>query len=252
MIPAQFGARAARRLRTLLHALCLMSTAFTLPSLAFGQSGIEQVQYEEVEVLDITKIDFSGYSAGHYAKVMPGFMVSFGERFAGQTVFSAEGPKGLPHDKIGFQKPDAPLTLLSGKSDQNVVIENDGDLGSRAILPVGPLGSGNKGGRGEGSLAIKFDKLQCAIGFRTFVDGGIYSRPQGRQPNVKVSFFTYDAGLIGTIPIERTEKGIYYFAFRQTGGMDPVISGLLIENMDREGIVLDDLIFAEDCVPALS
>ena len=219
------------------------------PSNLIAQVLVIEVPYEEVASLPGTLIDFNDKFPTYYPRVIGADGVSFGERFLGQVILQEKDALGIPHDKIGAQKPDLPLTLLAGEVGENLIIKENGDNDTPVLAPVGPAGWTKKAGVGEGTLALKFDELVCAMGFRASLEGrknGYFPNPL-HTDNLKVTFYSDEGATLAYFAINKRAEEIYSFGFKVAEDESPWISGVLIQNLDVEGVAFDDFVFSGAC-----
>ncbi len=157
-----------------------------------------------------------------------------GERLVGQVT------GGAPWDVIdGTAR--VPLAVAPGRPGQNQSVALHRGFGSNALFPVGPGGFPAVDARGEGAVAILFDRDQAAFGLRIQAD---YADPLGNRPppgTVQMAFYTRKGVLIA-----RTEhqlgNGITEIGLRRAGNI-PDIAAVVITNTDPGGVAIDDIVF---------
>jgi len=157
-----------------------------------------------------------------------------GERLVGQTT------SGAPWDVIGGD-PRVPLAIAPGKPGRNQSVARHRGFASNALFPLGPGGFPAVGARGEGAVAILFDRDQAAFGLRIQAD---YADPLGNRPlpgKVQMAFYTRKGVLIA-----QTEHQLGYsiteIGLRRTGNI-PDIAAVVITNTDPGGVAIDDIVF---------
>jgi len=157
-----------------------------------------------------------------------------GERLAGQVT------SGAPWDVIGGT-PRVPLAVAPGKPGQNQSVARHRGFASNALFPVGPGGFPAVGARGEGAVAILFDRDQAAFGLRIQAD---YADPLGNRPppgKVQMAFYTRKGALIAQTE-HQLGNGITEIGLRRTGNI-PDIAAVVITNTDPGGVAIDDIVF---------
>lgn len=157
-----------------------------------------------------------------------------GAQFAGQTV---DGPL---HDVLSGE-PDTPLRVASERSGRNLSIAMHRGFGSNALFPLGLAGFPALEARGEGAVAMVFDRDQSSIGFRVHSN---YTDPLGQSPapgQISIQFFNRSGDTITSLDLDLT-TGITEFGFRRVGNV-PDIAGVTITNTDPGGIAIDDVLF---------
>lgn len=162
--------------------------------------------------------------------------LSIAEHLLGQILTEKATDDGRFDELTG--SPDTPPRAVPGQSGHNFTISDHAGFGSNALFPLGPLGFADAGGRGEGSIALTFDELQFAFGFRLHAE---YPDPLGERPmprTADIAFYDADARLITDV-ILPLQHGVMSFAWRSSVG----IAAVTIENVDPGGITLDDVLY---------
>ncbi|WP_380876204.1 hypothetical protein ACFB49_07750 [Sphingomonas sp. DBB INV C78] len=183
---------------------------------------IAQVDYATLTGTEFISFDnvVSGAAPGtNYEGVMLIDGVSFGERFAGQTLT----PLGN-FDQLGGT-PTASLTLLAGDVGRNLTFF-DSPAG-KVLSGNGPTGFPDFDAIGEGAVSLMFVNDQSEFGFRL---------AGGHGGNANVSFFRGDGSLIDTIILSSLPLTSTY-GFTRDGGLRD-IRGISIWNDDFTGIGL--------------
>lgn len=169
----------------------------------------------------------------------PGYLVddilplpgaTFGERFAGQSVFG----QGV-HDAISGDA-FAPLTMLPGAAGQNLSLVQFG--GNTMLNGYGVRGFPKRDAQGEGAIAVLFDEDQSALAFEL----------RGGEAGVAyVTFLRRDGAPLGQVPVDPT--GEFSVGFLRADGSSD-IAGFVLTNLDPQGMALDTLRFGK--IPELS
>lgn len=162
--------------------------------------------------------------------------LSIGEHLAGQAVVETATEHGRFDTLNG--PPDAPLRVVPGPSGRNLTIAHHDGFGSNALFPLGPLGIADADGRGEGSVAIRFDTPQFAVGIRLHAE---YADPLGQRPRpgtARITVYDDTAHPIAAFVLPLSH-GVIPLGWRSTTGM----AAMTIENSDPGGIALDDILY---------
>ncbi|REC55737.1 hypothetical protein DRV84_10965 [Rhodosalinus sediminis] len=179
---------------------------------------------------------YPGYSFDHGLAVAG---ARLGERFAGQRLEAVRVDDGGPHDRLAG-RPSAPLAVEPGAPGEGLSLSLHTAYRSMALYPLGPLGQPAPEARGEGSVAIRFTRDACAVGFRVhteYVDA--FGTTEGHTGEIDATFHARDGAEIGRVTITAPE-GISAHGFLDAEG---AIAGLTLENRDPGGVSFDDLRF---------
>jgi hypothetical protein len=159
---------------------------------------------------------------------LPG--ATFGERFAGQSVFG----QGT-HDEVTGAA-FSPLTMMPGASGQNLSVVSFS--GNAMLNGYGVKGFPKRDAQGEGAIAVLFDEDQSALAFEL----------RGGEAGIAyVTFLRRDGTSLGQVPVEPTGEFAVGF-LRSDGSSD--IAGFVLTNKDPQGMGLDTLRFGK--IPNLS
>lgn len=200
------------------------------------------VPYEELEPRLVNRIDFEGFPRHMSPGVSLDGIVdldgaSLGERFTGHVLTERDGFDWLSH------WPLPPLKLEPGADGQNLAVSFLYTM-SNQLGGLGPRGFPSRDAGGEGSIAILFDRDQFALGFK------VAAEPEPEVPGPKsrmhVAFFRRDATLVSELTIG-LDWGFAAYGFERDGKTEDV-AGIVITNLDPEGIAIDDLIFDTNLV----
>lgn len=160
--------------------------------------------------------------------------VRIGEHFAGQAV------AGDRFDRVGGA-PTPPLSVRAGASGQNLSVAFHRGFGSNALFALGPRGFPDLAARGEGAVAVLFDRDQSAFGLRVHSD---YAVALGGVPNpgtVELRLYSRDGRLIAAHR-HPLVPGITGIGLSRVGGV-PDIAGFTLTTDDPGGIAIDDILF---------
>lgn len=198
---------------------------------------ITLVPYETLEPRLVSRIDFEDFPR----QMSPGLSLdgvvdfegaSMGERFSGHVLTERDGFDRLSH------LPLPPLRLEPGAEGQNLAVSFLYMM-SNQLGGLGPAGFPSRDAGGEGSIAVLFDRDQFALGFKVAAEPTPeVAAPKGRM---NVAFFRRDATFISVLTIGLDWGFSSYGFVRENDAED--IAGMVITNLDPEGIAIDDLIF---------
>ncbi len=197
------------------------------PSLAFGcdrpvcLTDPAGLQFGRIITFDDQPGNFGPGRPVEGVLVLPG--ASFGEMFAGQTLDIATDFDLVTGPALG------PLTLLPGAPGQNLSILKV--TGATLLSGTGPRGFPMTIATGEGAIAIWFAADQSTL--RLDLLGG-----EGGMAHIL--FLARDGALIDQIDLTPLAEGPLTFA-RNSPVAD--IAGLVISNLDPEGMALDAVAF---------
>lgn len=210
------------------HALLI---AVLLASVLAHAGPINIIDYRAISNEHV--ITFSGVDGGlgpgtNYDDLIVTGGVSFGEHFAGQTVYFRETDYG-GSDLIAGQ-PDGELTLLAGTPNRNlVVLFSDSERGNNVLTGAGIWGYPTFAGVGEGAIAMLFSTDQSQVGLSILGDDG---------GEVFLSFYRRDGSLIDAITL--TGNSVLDYGFGREGGIADV-AGMTIYSTDIAGIEIDNI-----------
>jgi hypothetical protein len=163
--------------------------------------------------------------------------LTLGERFVGQSVV------GHPHDRLSGA-PTAPLALAAPEPGMHLSTAFHPGFGSNALFAVGPDGFAAISGRGEGAVALLFDRNVRAVTLKLHAE---YADPLGARAlpgRAYLSFFDRAGALIDAHEIALA-TGVIALGFRLDGD-GPGIAGISLTNDDPGGLAVDDIRFPLD------
>ncbi len=166
----------------------------------------------------------SGWDPGYLVDELLSFPGAvFAERFAGQTL----GNNGDFDTVTGAAF--SPLTPLPGKPGQMFSVVNMS--GTNILNGYGPAGFPRVHAQGEGAIAVMFNVDQPALAFQLL---------GGESGYANVQFLRRDGSVIHDLNVDTS--GTVSLGFWRQGG-EPDIAGIVITNMDPQGLALDNLRF---------
>ncbi len=180
-----------------------------------------------------------------------------GQVLRGQTLKRRTGRGGDEHWVLDNRTSETPLSLDSLSGGEVGAVIWDGAFGTQALAGIGPIQSTVGRQRlGTGILTILFDEPQCLFALRTWLDGEqdnivMRSYPEG---NLNLIFWNREGNRIGEIK-RFIDHGLVELAYIQSSGGGAEIHAVTIQNLDPQGIGIDEVLFSPLCpmmVSALS
>ncbi len=209
------------------HFAAFLFAILPLPTLACG-TAVCLVHPDSLALPEVITFDQTRSGAG------PGYLVDdilvlggarFGERFAGQTLYS----QGTHDDVAGTAL--APLTLLAGDAGQNLSVVNF--RGTTVLNGYGHAGFPKRDAQGEGTIAVLFDQDQSALSL---------DLRGGEAGSVQIMFLRRDGSQITILPVSSVGETILAFERAQS---EADIAGVVLNNTDPQGIAIDTIRFGK-------
>lgn len=210
---------------------------------------INEAPYEEIKALQPVIETFQKYAQAQIQTELRIEKARIGQILAGQTLRNRAG-RGLDdHWVLDRRVSELPLSLTTGSPGTVAAVVYDGAFDGFALAGIGPKQHG--GGRmrlGTGIVTILFDELQCLFGLRTWLDGAqdnivMRDYPEG---NLNVIFWN-EAGQELADFRRYLDQGLLEVAYIQSAGSYPEIKAVTIQNLDPEGIGIDEILYAPMC-----
>jgi hypothetical protein len=172
---------------------------------------------------------FTGQPVGAVDSLLALPGVTFGERFAGQSV----GLSGTLDTLSGAAT--APLTLLAGAANQNLYLfDLGGDVELQGVSAFGG-GAPNVDAIGEGAVSVLFAVDQSEFGFTLEkTDGG----------TLALGFWGRDGSLLGTLNVSATSPATD-LAFRTSDGEARIAGVTMTSSGDANGVAFDNFRFSQ-------
>ena len=215
---------------------------------------INEAPYGEVRALEPVIETFQAYAQAQIQSELRIDKARIGQILAGQSLTNRAG-RGLDdHWVLDDRTAHVPLSLVSGSVGTVVAVVRDGAFDSFALVGIGPpQHSGGRMRLGTGLVTILFDEPQCLFGLRTWLDGeqdNIVMRdyPEG---NLNVIFWN-EAGVELADFRRFLDQGLLEVAYIQSAGSYPEIKAVTIQNLDPEGIGIDEILYAPMCPMIIS
>jgi hypothetical protein len=205
----------------------LLFSLFPLPALACD-AAVCLVDPDSLALSDLITFDETRAGAG------PGYLVDdvlvlngarFGERFAGQTLFTQGTHDVVTGPAFG------PLTLLAGDTGQNLSVVSF--MGVTVLNGYGQAGFPKREAQGEGAIAILFDQDQSAV---------TLDLRGGEAGAGEVLFLRRDGSLLARVPVH--PLGEFTIGFLQAHGQSD-IAGVVLNNTDPQGVAIDTIKFGK-------
>ncbi len=227
-----------------------LALVFALLTTAASAQSVVPVPYDDLLPLapNLVTFDrlpskpFPGYSFDH-GIAFPGGRL--GERLTGQTLGTITPHDGGPHDVL-INAPALPLSIASAAPGEGVSLSLHRAYGSMALYPLGPLKQPHPQARGEGAVAIVFQRDVCAMGLLVHTQyTNALGLNAGHRGDVTLTLYARD-GVVLSLQHLTPPEGVSGIAV-----FDPTarIAAATIENADPGGISMDDLRFG---CPALT
>ncbi|NHX28008.1 hypothetical protein HA397_29150, partial [Escherichia coli] len=148
---------------------------------------------------------------------------------------------GDQFDALGPDVATGPLRVEMGPLGQTLSISLHRVFGSNALYPLGPLAQPTPEGRGEGMIAIGFDRDICRFGIKVHTEYlDALGSNAAHQGEVEFRFYTRDGAVLAAITA-RLPGGVSDLGCGVDGA--GTIAGIAIVNRDKGGISLDDMRF---------
>ncbi|MBN9889423.1 hypothetical protein [Salipiger abyssi] len=224
-----------------MRALAVLLALMTPPALA---DGLTEIPYAALLDMPHLRVSFDtlppAAEPGHVFDAPLRFEgVRIGEDLAGQTLAEAVTAEGRFDALHGV--PLLPFRVEAGAHGCSLAVALHRGFGSNALFPLGPAGAGLREGRGEGAVAILFDRAQWRLGLKLHAD---YPDPLGTRPprgTVTLRFWD-EAGRMIAEQVLHPGTGVLPLAWQS----DQPIRALTITNTDAGGIALDDILHQTD------
>lgn len=210
---------------------------------------INETPYADLKALKPTVETFQDHAKASIWDELAIEKARVGQMLAGQSLQVRTG-RGLDsHWVLQDRTATAPLALGTGSEGPVAGVVYDGAFGGYALAGIGPKQTGMGNMRlGTGVATILFDELQCLFGLRTWLDGGqdnivMRDHPEG---NLNVIFWN-DAGEELADFRRYLDQGLLEIGYIQSAGSYPEIRAVTIQNLDPEGIGIDEILYAPMC-----
>lgn len=210
---------------------------------------INEASYDEITALEPTIQTFDGFGDLQIGSELVIENAKIGQILDGQSLRRGAG-RGLDdHWVLAKREANLPLALATETEPPVAVVIWDGAFDSYALAGFGPLQYGPGRMRsGTGIVTILFDEAQCLFGLRTWLDGDqdnlvIHRYPEG---NLNVIFWN-EAGQQLADFRRYLDRGPIDAAYIQSSGSYPEIKAVTIQNLDPEGIGIDEIVYAPMC-----
>ena len=210
---------------------------------------INEAPYDGVRALEPVTETFEGHAQAQVQSEMRLENARLGQIMAGQSLTIRAG-RGLDdHYVLQNRLANLPLELDTVSPGTVAAVVRDGAYDGFALVGIGPPQHG--GGRlrlGTGIITILFDEPQCLFGLRTWLDGSqdnivMRDYPEG---NLNVIFWN-EAGVELADFRRFLDQGLLEVDYIQSAGSYPEIKAVTIQNLDPEGIGIDEILYAPLC-----
>jgi hypothetical protein len=227
-----------------------LALALALAALPAGaqELTIHETPYDEALAIKPVIETFEAHAGQRFQtlQIMSG---QIGQMLRGQTLLRRQGRGMDDHWVLDRRKPDAPLALDQWAEGSVAAVVRDGAFGSQALAGIGPeqLLPGRMR-LGSGLVTVLFDQPQCMFGLTTWLDGQqdnivMRSHPEG---NLNLIFWRRDGHPLAEFK-RFVDQGPVRLAYIQSSGGGPEILAVTIQNLDPEGIGIDEIIYSPLC-----
>ena len=222
---------------------------------AFAQElQINEAPYDEIKALEPVIETFQTHAQAAIRSELRIEKARIGQILAGQTLRNRAG-RGLDdHWVLDRRASELPLSLSTGSSGTVAAVVYDGAFDGFALAGIGPEQHG--GGRmrlGTGIVTILFDEPQCLFGLRTWLDGAQDNIVMRDYPEGNLNVILWNEAGQELADFRRyLDQGILEIGYIQSAGSYPEIMAVTIQNLDPEGIGIDEILYAPMCPMIIS
>ncbi len=226
-----------------------------LGTIALGQAvqaqelQINEAPYDEVKALEPVIETFETHAQVQIQQELRIEKARIGQVLAGQTLRNRAG-RGLDdHWVLERRTADLPLSLASESAGTVAAVVWDGAFNSFALAGIGPLQHGAGRMRlGTGIVTILFDEPQCLFGLRSWLDGSQDNIVMRDYPEGNLNVILWNEAGVPLADFRRyIDHGVVEVAYIQSAGSYPEIMAVTIQNLDPEGIGIDEILYAPMC-----
>jgi len=210
---------------------------------------INEAPYDEIKALEPVIETFQTHAQAQIRTELRIEKARIGQILAGQTLRNRAG-RGLDdHWVLERRVPELPLSLTTGSAGTVAAVVYDGAFDGFALAGFGPEQHG--GGRmrlGTGIVTILFDEPQCLFGLRTWLDGAQDNIVMRNYPEGNLNVILWNEAGQELADFRRyLDQGLLEIAYIQSAGSYPEIKAVTIQNLDPEGIGIDEILYAPMC-----
>jgi hypothetical protein len=225
-------------------------------SLGFGgedasaqELALFEIPFEDALALKPQIETFEAYANQRFDGTLVIEGARIGQVLQGQTLRQRVGRGRDMHWVLDKRQADLPLALERVAGAEVAAVVWDGAFGSQALAGLGPDPQPRGKMRlGTGIVTLLFDELQCMFGLRSWLDGWQDNNVMRRHPegNLNLIFWNRNGQIIGDFR-RFLDQGQVDLAYIQSSGGGPEIQAVTIQNLDPEGIGIDELVFSPLC-----
>lgn len=210
---------------------------------------INEIPYPDALAVKPVIEDFETHAGARFAGELAISGAAIGQMLAGQSLTRRAGRANDVHWVLAGRTPDLPLELDQGSDGSVAAVVRDGAFRSQALAGIGP--EQTMPGRmrlGTGIVTILFAEPQCLFGLTTWLDGEqdnivMRAHPEG---NLNLIFWRRDVTPIADFK-RFVDQGLVQLAYIQSSGGGPEILAVTIQNLDPEGIGIDEILYSPLC-----
>lgn len=215
---------------------------------------INETPYDELKSLKPMVETFERYAQASIREELMIEDARIGQMLLGQSLRVRLG-RGLDsHWVLEDRTATLPLELAMGSSGPVAKVVYDTAFGDYALAGIGPMQTGAGNMRlGTGLVTILFDEPQCLFGLRTWLDGEQDNIVMRKHPegNLNVIFWNDNGEQLADFR-RFLDHGIVEIGYIQSAGSYPEIRAVTIQNLDPDGIGIDEILYAPMCPMILS
>ncbi len=210
---------------------------------------INEIPHADAMALEPVVETFQDHANARFAGTLAIEGARIGQMLAGQTLMRRTGRADDVHWVLADRTPDLPLELDQGAEGSVAAVVLDRAFGGMALAGIGP--EQNRPGKmrlGTGIVTILFAEPQCMFGLTTWLDGEqdnivMRAHPEG---NLNLIFWRREVTPIADFK-RFVDQGLLQLAYIQSSGGGPEILAVTIQNLDPEGIGIDEILYSPLC-----
>lgn len=215
---------------------------------------INETAYDELMALKPTVETFDNHASASIRETLQIDHAQVGQILSGQSLQATTG-RGLDsHWVLRDRSAKTPLALAPGGHAPIARVVYDTAFGTYALAGIGPeqSGAGNMQ-LGTGVVTILFDEPQCLFGLRTWLDGKQDNIVMRKFPEGNLNVILWDDAGEALADFRRfLDHGIVETGYIQSAGSVPAIRAVTIQNLDPDGIGIDEILYSPMCPMILS
>lgn len=236
-------------------ALCIGLIAFPFAlDLRAQELWLNAIPYEDATSLEPEVETFETLAGSRFAGTLQFHGGRVGQVLDGQSLIQRAGRGEEMHWVLANRQAELPLALKTMTEGEVAAVVWDGAFNSQALAGIGPVqSSAGKMRLGTGIVTLLFDEPQCMFGLRTWLDGWQDNIVMRRHPegNLNLIFWNRTGEAIGEFK-RFQDQGKVELAYIQSSGGGPEIHAVTVQNLDPQGIGIDEILFSPLCPMTVS